>query len=159
MTDDRTNRLEKLREATHSWLDDPSGEAENAGLIETAFLMAAADGQFGNAEQDEFGEALQFLTGGKLNTEQVDDILDELIDALRKDGWEKRIGVVSSQLKSPELRRNAYRLAAGISFVDGAVQDEEARLFALLGEAFEIPTDEASKILTEVRDMIYPQEK
>lgn len=157
MTADRTNRLEKLRSLTHSWLDDPSDEAETAGMIESAFLMAAADGQFGNAEQDEFGEALQFLTGGKLSVDEIDAILDELIDALRSDGWEKRISVVASQLSTPELRRNAYRLAAGISFVDGTVQDEEARLFGLIGEAFGIPADEASKILVEVRDTLYPQ--
>jgi tellurite resistance protein len=158
MSVDRGNRLEKLREYTHRWLDDPSEDRETAALVEAAFLMAAADGRFGNAEQDEFAEALQFLSAGKLTLEQIDGILDELIDALRTDGWDARIASVASQLASPESRRNAYRMAAGISFSDGTIQDEEQRLFGLLADAFEIPTDEASTILREVRDLLYPEE-
>ncbi|MEI8258841.1 MAG: tellurite resistance TerB family protein [Deltaproteobacteria bacterium] len=157
MSGERTDRLGKLRELTHGLLEDPAEDAETAGMVETAFLMAAADGHFGNAEQDEFAEALQFLSSGKLTLEQVDAVLDELIDALREDGWDKRIEAVTAKLATPESRRNAYRLAAGISFVDGQVQDEEAHLFGLLGESFGIPTDEASKLLVGVRDVLFPQ--
>ncbi len=158
MSAERTGRLEKLRELTHRFLDDSTDDAENAALIESAFLMAAADGQFGNAEQDEFAEALQFLSGGKLSIDQIDAILDELIDTLRKDGWEARIAHVARSMPDPAARRNAYRVAAGISFADGTIQPEEERLFGLLGEAFEISGDEATEILREVRDAMFPRE-
>lgn len=157
MTGERTHRLSKLQEITRNWLDDPTEDAETAGLVETAFLMAAADGHFGNAEQDEFAETLQFVSAGKLTLEQVDGVLDELIEALRRDGWDKRIEAVTAKLTTPESRRNAYRLAAGISFIDGEVQDDEARLFGILGQAFDISTDEASKLLANVRDLLFRQ--
>ncbi len=157
MSGERTDRLGKLRELMNGGIEDPTEDAATAGMVEAAFLMAAADGQFGNAEQDEFAEALQFLSGGRLTLDQIDGVLDEQIDALRADGWDKRIAAVAAKLTTPEARRNAYRLAAGISFVDGEVQDEEARLFGLLGQAFEIPTDEASQLLISVRDTLFPQ--
>jgi hypothetical protein len=74
---------------------------------------------------------------------------------LEADGWETRIAAVAGSLTDAEARRNAYRLAAGVSFVDGEVQESEERLFGLLAQAFEIPEKEAEWILTEVRDELF----
>ena len=42
-----------------------------------------------------------------------------------------------------------------MSFIDGEVQENEARLFGMLGDAFQIPEDEASQILVDVRDDLF----
>jgi hypothetical protein len=151
----RERRLNKLRQYGPEWFRPGQDDLTTGAMIETAFLMAAADGEFGEDEQGEVNEALLLLTGGQLTMEQIDQVIDQLLEALRRDGWEQRIAAVAESLPDPTMRRSAYRLAAGISFVDGQIQEEEAKLFGLLGEAFGIGTDEASLMLVEVRDVMF----
>jgi hypothetical protein len=46
-------------------------------------------------------------------------------------------------------------LAAGVAFIDGVVQPEEAQLFALLANRFEIPMPEAEMLMQEVHRSLF----
>lgn len=126
-------------------------------MIETAFLMAAADGTLSDIERDQLIATMEYITDKKITREKLDETIDQLLEALSTDGWEARINAVASSLSDTLARRNAYRLAAGVSFIDGEVQAEEAQLFTLLARAFEIPETEAEAILVEVRDELFPK--
>lgn len=113
--------------------------------------MAAADGELSPVEFDQLASVLEYVNPGESAEEGVQTRIEALAEALRTDGWEKRIADVAGAITDAEVRRNAYRMAAGVSFIDGEIQGDEERLFGLLAEAFEIPSDEASKLLHEVR--------
>ena len=152
----REERLGRLRERADTWVgaaQNPS--AESAAVIEVAFLMAAADGVISDAEFDQLTATIEHVTARNISPAGVRLIIKHMTDTLTLDGWEGRLVAAAQNVWNPLARRNAYRFAAGVSFIDGSVQEEEARLFALLAEAFEIPLDEASALLMEVRDYLY----
>lgn len=155
MSNERDERLDRLRSAADTWLEPEDPEQQTDALIETAVLMAAADGEIAEPELQHLVTTVWYTTSTQADEAHVRAMVAELMRRLHEDGWEARIASVAFRLRDPELRRNAYRLAAGVSFVDGEVQPDEERLFALLARAFEIPTDEASRLLTEVRDALF----
>ncbi len=151
---ERQGRLERLRTSAQDWAPtDP--QLEMGGMIEAAYLMAAADGDLSETEYDQLAATIEYISQSYLQADQIQGTLEQLGESLRIDGWEARIAAIASSLPSPESRRNAYRLAAGVSFIDGLIQEEEERLFGLLAEAFGIAPEEATLILTEVRDEIF----
>jgi uncharacterized tellurite resistance protein B-like protein len=152
---EREQRLEKLRNSAEGWVNAQDPGLALGGMIETAFLMAAADGELSGIEQEQLVATIEYIAGERYETDRIRAMLDQLLESLQADGWETRIAAVAGSLTDPEARRNAYRLAAGVSFVDGEVQESEERLFGLLAQAFEIPEKEAEWILTEVRDELF----
>lgn len=155
---DREQRLEKLRSSAETWIGSQDPALTMGGMIETAFLMAAADGELSEIEHEQLVATIEQVAGEAYDVARIRATLDQLLESLEADGWETRIAAVAQSLTDPDARRNAYRLAAGVSFVDGEVQESEERLFGLLAQAFEIPPKEAEWILTEVRDEIFGTE-
>jgi uncharacterized tellurite resistance protein B-like protein len=152
---EREKLLDKLRDTAEVWLNERDPSLELGAMIETAFLMAAADGDLSALETDQLVATIGYVAKDRYDGAQIRTMLEQLLGALQTDGWDNRIAAVAKSLQDGTARRNAYRLAAGVAFVDGQVQEGEARLFALLAQAFEIPEKEASWILTEVRDELF----
>ena len=149
--------LDRLKESAAGWFGSSDPTVGTGAMIETAFLMAAADGNLSEIEREQLVATIEHITDKQIPREKLDETVDQLLEALSTDGWEARIAAVASSLSDSVARRNAYRLAAGISFIDGEVQAEEAQLFTLLARAFDIPEREAEGILVEVRDELFPQ--
>jgi len=155
---ERDERLDKLRTNAQEWIEASDPSVTLGAMIESAFLMAAADGELSEIEQQQLIATIEYIAGEAYNAAQIETMLGQMLDALKADGWEVRIRALADSLTAPDARRNAYRLAAGVSFIDGEVQAGEERLFGLLAEAFEIPSSEASWILSEVRDELFGAE-
>jgi hypothetical protein len=153
--EERGVRVDRLRDTVEIWIEGLGTAVEMNALIEVAFLMAAADGEISVPEYEQLVTTIEHATSKRLPPGRVRSLITRLTDSLKIDGWEKRLAAIAESISSPGSRRVAYRLAAGVSFIDGWVQDDEARLFGLLAESFEIPLDEASSILTSVRDELY----
>jgi tellurite resistance protein len=151
------DNLDRLKASATAWLGAADPAIGTGAMVETAFLMAAADGSLSDIEREQLVATMEFITDRKVARARLDEIVGQLLEALSTDGWEARIQAVATSLEDPLARRNAFRLAAGISFIDGEVQPEEAELFTLLANAFEIPQTEAEAILVEVRDELFPQ--
>jgi|LNFM01.1.fsa_nt_gb uncharacterized tellurite resistance protein B-like protein len=149
--------LDRLKASASAWFGDVDPSLGTGAMIETAFLMAAADGTLSDIEREQLVATMEYITDKKIPRDKLDETIDQLLEALSADGWEARINAVASSLSDALARRNAYRLAAGVSFIDGEVQPEEAQLFTLLARAFEIPETEAEAILVEVRDELFPK--
>jgi uncharacterized tellurite resistance protein B-like protein len=149
--------LDRLKASAAAWFGASDPTVGTGAMIETAFLMAAADGNLSDIEREQLVATMEYITDKKVSREKLDETVGQLLEALATDGWEARINAVASSLSDTLARRNAYRLAAGISFIDGEVQAEEAQLFTLLAKAFEIAEAEAEGILVEVRDELFPK--
>jgi uncharacterized tellurite resistance protein B-like protein len=150
-------KLNRLKASASAWFGSVDPSLGASAMIETAFLMAAADGALSDIEREQLIATIEYITDKKISRQKLDETIDQLLEALLTDGWEARIHAVASSLSDPLARRNAFRLSAGVSFIDGEVQPEEAQLFSLLAHAFEIPPTEAEAILVEVRDELFPK--
>jgi hypothetical protein len=151
----RAARLDRLRDTVEDWVRNLDTVIEMHAMIEVAVLMAVADGDVSAPEYEQLAATIEFATNQHVGPGRVRSMLQRFTESLRLDGWEKRIAQVASSIAAAPARRVAYRLAAGVSFVDGWVQEDEARLFGLLAQAFNIPFSEASEILTDVRDSLF----
>jgi uncharacterized tellurite resistance protein B-like protein len=149
--------LDRLKASASAWFGSADPSLGTGAMIETAFLMAAADGTLSDIEREQLVATIEYITDKSIPRERLDETIEQLLESLSVDGWEARINAVASSLSDGLARRNAYRLAAGVSFIDGEVQVEEAQLFTLLARAFEIPESEAEAILVEVRDELFPK--
>jgi uncharacterized tellurite resistance protein B-like protein len=125
-----------------------------AALLEAAFLVAAADGELSAVEGEQLAAAMIDLTEGQIPDEEIEALIDAFLEALHEEGFEARIKSVAQSLDSPELRRAAFALAAGIACVDGKILAEEVEIFEALAKAFEIPTGEIDSILKQVADQL-----
>lgn len=153
--DPRAKRIEQLRQNVDTWFGAHGADDRQAAMIETAFLMAAADGTIQPKECDQLVATLARVTGDRLGTQRLGIITGHLAELLATEGWIARVTAVARALGSAEARRTAFQLAAGVSYVDGEVQQEEVRLFELFAEHFGIPFPEAETLLREVHGSLF----
>jgi hypothetical protein len=74
---------------------------------------------------------------------------------LAADGWNKRLAAVAARLRDREARAFAYRLAAGVAFVDDHVAHSEAAALEAFASAFALSAGDAQEILYDVRETLF----
>jgi tellurite resistance protein len=151
----RAERLERARDQADTWIDDQQPALERAAMIEVACLMSLADEQITPEEFEHLAVTIGYITQRKVEGERVRAIVMSLVERLRDEGWAGRLTEIAQTLRDPEARRRAFRMAAAVSFVDGAIQEQEGNLFALLAEHLEIPRAEAARLLRTTRDEVF----
>jgi hypothetical protein len=151
----RADRLDRARDRADTWIDDQQPALERAAMIEVACLMSLADEQITPEEFDQLVLTIGYITERRVAGERVRAIVLSLVERLRDEGWAQRLAEIAQTLREPATRRRAFRMAAAVSFVDGAIQAQEAQLFALLAEHLEIPHKEAAALLRATRDEVF----
>ena len=129
--------------------------AEFEATIEAMFLMAAVDGEITPAELGQLTasiEAIMDVAGKRVNT---DKILADFNTRLGKDGWKARLDAVKTNLRTQEARSFAFRLAAGVAFVDDHVAHAEAAAITALAAALELSAEESQDILEDVQETLF----
>ena len=151
----RGERLERLRAGVDAWFGAHGADERQAAMVETAFLMAAADGTIKTTEYDELIGTITRVTGDRLGLSRIRIIASQLTELLQIEGWNARVTAVAQALDTMQARRAAFMLAAGVSFIDGEVQDEEVQLFGMLADGFGIPIPEAEVLLKDVHRSLF----
>jgi hypothetical protein len=129
---------------------------EFEATVEAMFLMAAVDGDLSEEELAQLAasvDAVASIGGGK----KVDTpkLLVEMNDLLAAQGWNKRLAAVAGRLRDRESRAFAFRLAAGVAFVDDHVAHAEAAALEAMASALAISADESQEILYDVREALF----
>lgn len=139
-----------------------SKAAEFEATVEAMFLMAAVDGDLAAEELAQLAasiEAFASLEGkpGAPSRSKPDPskMLLAMNDRLGNEGWNKRLAAVAARLTDPESRAFAFRLAAGVAFVDDHVAHAEAAALEAMASALEIPADDSQDILSDVREALF----
>jgi hypothetical protein len=167
-------RLQKLagglsaRDAARAYARSRGGkellsEAERAqaeefeATIEAMFLMAAVDGEVAREEVDQLAASIQAIcdTTGATHAMELGSTLTELNARLARDGWKARLDAVVGRLKTPEARAFAFRLAAGVAFVDDNVAHAEAAAIDAFSAALKLSSAESQEILVDVQEMLF----
>lgn len=129
---------------------------EFRATIEAMFLMAAVDGEISPEETDQLAASIQAIvdmhTMGEL---KLDEVLEELNAKLARDGWAARLEAVAERIRSEEGKAFAFRLAAGVAFVDDHVAHAEAAAIDAFAAKLGLDSEESNAILREVQEELF----
>jgi tellurite resistance protein len=146
----RAGELEKLSDTQKQQAQ------EFLATVEAMFLMAAVDGHISGSELEQLAASIQAIidmhAAPGLNIEST---LEELNEKLARDGWRSRLERVGERIQTPDGRAFAFRLAAGVAFVDDHVAHAEAAAIDAFAGALGLDRDESQDILHEVHDELF----
>jgi tellurite resistance protein len=135
---------------------DPEAVRLFEAVVEGAFLVANADGDFDSTEQAAFQHVVVSACAGRVAERQVSALLADLHDQLGEDGMAKRIEMVARTITREDHAREVLRVSSllahvsgGVSSVEREVLDKLAAEFKLTDAAVEQAIEEAAHALTE----------
>ena len=129
---------------------------EFKATIEAMFLMAAVDGEISPEEVAQLGASIQAIADmHAIEGMQLEATLEELNGKLARDGWNGRLESVTKRIQSDEGKSFAFRLAAGVAFIDDHVAHAEAAAIDALAGALGLSTEESQQILQEVHEDLF----
>jgi len=135
---------------------DPEAARLFEALVEGAFLVANADGDFDRTEQAAFRHVVVSACAGSIAERRVSALLADLQDQLDEDGLEKRIVRVGQAITREDHAREVLRISSllahvsgGVSSIERQVLDKLAAEFKLKDAAVERALEEAAQALTE----------
>jgi hypothetical protein len=131
---------------------------EFEATVEAMFLMAAVDGDLSAEELAQLAasiDAFTSLDGKPSKPFDTPKLLLAMNDKLGIEGWNKRLAAVATRLQDHEARAFAFRLSAGVAFVDDHVAHAEAAALEAMASALAISADESQEILYDVREALF----
>jgi tellurite resistance protein len=135
---------------------DPEAARLFESVVEAAFLVANADGDFDAAEQSAFRHVVVTACGGFVVERQVSALLADLADQLHEDGIDKRVQMVARTIARDDQAREVLRVAALLAHVSGGVSGVEREVLGKLASglkldsnAVETAVKEAGSVLAE----------
>ncbi len=130
---------------------DPAAAALFEALVEGAYLVANADGEFDDDERTAFEQVVLIATNGRVGPDQLGALLADLHQLLGEDGLDKRIQVVAKTVAKPEQQREVLRVAALIGYISGGVSDVEHDAMAKLASGFGLDRAAVESAVDEAR--------
>ncbi len=115
---------------------DPAAAALFEALVEGAFLVAHADGEFDDEERAAFEQVVLAATDHHVEAGQVAALLADLEASYEEDGAERRIQFVAQTVPKPEQQHEVLRVAALIGYISGGVSGVERATMEQLSQAF-----------------------
>jgi len=135
---------------------DPDAARLFESMVEGAFLVANADGEFDVTEQAAFRHVVVSACAGRVGERQVRALLADLQDQLDEDGLQKRIEMVAQTITREDHARDVLRVSSllahvsgGVSSIEREVLDKLAAEFKLTDAAVEQAIEEAAHALIE----------
>ena len=130
--------------------------AEFEATLEAMFLMAAVDGIIQKEEVEQLAASFQAIVDMyHVKGLELQSLLDKFNEKLARDGWRARLEAVAQRITSPDSRAFAFRLAAGVAFVDDHVAHAEAAAIEALSGALGLAKDESQEILDDVHGELF----
>lgn len=133
---------------------DPDAARLFEALVESAYLVGNADGEFDPAEKSAFVHVVLAACSGLVAERQVRALLADLADQLAQDGLDKRIEMVGRAVHRPEHAREVLRVAALLASVSGGVSEVERRVLYQLAHRFGLDETALSRALSEASSVL-----
>lgn len=129
---------------------NPNAAALFEAVIESAFLVANADGVFDEKELGAFKSVLVTACHGKITAAQVEALLADFADQLQEDGVDKRIEMVARVLRRPEQALEVLRISGLLALVSAGMSTEERSVLERMAHQFGVGADGLAQVLAEV---------
>lgn len=122
-------------------------------MVETLFLVIAADGTITPAERDAVRGAVRGLTGNLLHDGTIQVMLEQYEQTLAAEGRDARLRAIGQALVGQASdAEGAFALAAAVALADDQVADEEEQLINQLAGWFNITPGRAERILDQLEE-------
>lgn len=130
---------------------DPAAAALFEALVEGAFLVAHADGEFDDDERAAFEQVVLAATDLHVGSGQVAALLHDLEASYVEDGADRRIQFVARTVPKPEQQHEVLRVAALIGHISGGVSEVERATMEKLAEGFGLDRSAVDKAIDAAR--------
>lgn len=141
-------------EATQPTGFDPEAARLFEAVVEAAFMVANADGEFDAAEQSAFRHVVVTACGGLVVERQVTALLADLADQLAEDGMERRLQVLARSIAREDQAREVLRVAALLAYVSGGVSQVERDVLGKLAGALKLAPSAVDAALKEAQSAV-----
>lgn len=118
-----------------SFVRDLEGEQLEA-LVETMYLVAFADGEYGEEEREHFERCVDMLTSSRMSGSSFDHVINGMVKRLQAEGRDGVIASIKHRLPSIELRQVGLILAMDMAAADGVLHPNERSFIEALATAF-----------------------
>ena len=133
---------------------DPDAARLFESVVEAAFLVANADGEFDDAERSAFRHVVVAACGGLVVEHQVTALLADLGDQLSEDGIEKRLQMISTGIAREDQARELLRIAALLAHVSGGVSAAERDVLSKLAGGLKLDSNAVDAAVKEAGRVI-----
>jgi tellurite resistance protein len=120
---------------------DPQAATLFEAVVEAAFLVANADGDFDEAERNAFEKVVHEACHHSVPRGEVHALVSDLLDQLSEDGIEQRLRMLSFMINVHEHKLEVLRIAALMAHVSGGVAETERAVMTALAGNFGLPAD------------------
>ncbi len=141
-------------EATQPTGFDPVAARLFESVVEAAFLVANADGEFDAAEESAFRHVVVTACGGFVVERQVSALLADLADQLKEDGVEQRLQVIARSIGREDQAREVLRIAALLAHVSGGVSPVEREVLSKLARELKLPPSAVDTAVNEAESAV-----
>jgi len=117
---------------------DPEAARLFEAVVEGAFLVANADGDFDDTEQAAFQHVVVSACAGRVAERQVCALLADLQAQLDEDGLQKRIEMVAQAITREDHAREVLRVSSLLAYVSGGVSSVEREVLDKLAAEFKL---------------------
>jgi tellurite resistance protein len=133
---------------------DPQAAALFEAIVESSYVVSAADGVLDDSEREAFAHVVAEACGGAVDEYQVRDLLADLRDHLQEDGLDVRIRAIALAVAKPEQRLEILRIAGLLAHVSGGISDAERSVLEKLASAFQLEPREVDAALDAVKSAL-----
>lgn len=133
---------------------DPLAAVLFEAVVESAYLVATADGHFDEDERAAFEHVVLAATSGNVSSAQLRALLADLADLVEEDGPEKRVQMVAKTITRPEQANEVLRVAALIAEVSQGVSDVERKLLDRMATEFRLEAGAVDRVIAEAQRVL-----
>jgi tellurite resistance protein len=120
------------------------------GIVESAFLVVAAEGSFDEVERRALTQVVLEASGHRVTPRQIETILMDLAKHLAADGFDARVQRLKSRLVKSTHRCEAVLFAVLVAEISEGVSEIQRQVLFTLTSAFELP----DSLVNELRDCV-----
>ncbi|MCC6527343.1 MAG: tellurite resistance TerB family protein [Polyangiaceae bacterium] len=125
---------------------DPRAASLFEAVVEAAFLIANADGEFDEAERQTFETVVAEACRNTV-TNELHALVSDLRDQLAEDGFEDRIAAIGKAIRLPAHKDEVLRIAALMAHISGGVSQSERDVLDMLARGLEMPVEAVDRAL------------
>jgi tellurite resistance protein len=130
---------------------DPHAVALFETIVEGAYLVAKADGEFDDAERKAFERVVVSACGGTVTPKQIGGLVADLQDQLDEDGVDQRIKRLAAAVPKKEHAIEVLRIAALLADASEGVSPVERQMLSKIAAGCGLDTSEVERAIADVR--------
>jgi len=141
-------------EATAPTGFDPNAAALFEGTVETAYLVATADGPLDPTEDAVLRAIVGIGCDGKVSVEQMEALFSELVAARERETEAERVAHIAEMISNRDHQHEVLRIAAIMARASGGVRPQERAVLETLALSFGLATPAVDKALVDAEETL-----